>query len=320
LKKPLIAIATLAIAVVGCGQSDAGTRRSSGGAGGANMHLGLSGGSKSGGTGGMTPISGLGGSMPSAGTSTVAGGSGGGTLAQGGAGGRTDLAGGTSGHAGSAGDPLGAGRAGTSGAGSSAGGNASGGGGQTGESVAGDTGAGGDDGGLAVGQYEFDLTVTYQGRSAHFTHCQEQSGQLTMVEGDGYRRASVSCEPDFGAAFQVDLVNFAFYSGAVGEHDVSAFPSTCDPVTASCDLIQVAVSFEPVIGQGVYVDTTRATAKSGVVKIDEFTVDGRVSGTVDLTMTQSGYEVSVTGRFAAHVNDCGSAATAGDSSCLGPHN
>jgi hypothetical protein len=294
-----LAMTVLGLVAAACGQSEAGTHGAGGssqapGGAGAGGLARSSGGAKSDAAGGNPAASGRG--------ATSASGAGDGAALGGGAGTGGDLSG-----QGSA--PSG----GEAGADShEAGAPAVGG-------QAGATGEGGEGGVLAVGQYDLDLQVTYGDRSAHFTRCQARAGQLTMVEYDnGDRGLNVTCVPDTAATLQVDLVAFAFESGAIGQHEASELHSTCDPMDAHCDAVLISVSFEPIIGQGVWVDSGHASVMTGAFTLDQLTLDGRVAGSVDLTMAESGYEVTVTGRFAAHVNDCGPLATAGG--CLGPHN
>lgn len=176
-------------------------------------------------------------------------------------------------------------------------------------------------GDLDVGAYDLDLEVTYNGTSQHLTSCAEGWGRMTMVEDtDGTRFGMLTCLPDYakGAPWALDSFGLSFDASALGQHDASALTTNCDASMNGCDGARLSIVFQ-IDNRGLTVDSVEASSKSGSITLDEFSADGHVKGSIDLTMAQGGYELSVKGQFAAHLKDCGAASTALVRGCLGPY-
>jgi hypothetical protein len=192
--------------------------------------------------------------------------------------------------------------------------------------AAGDLGmAGADDdgGGPAEGASDVSVEVISGGKVAAVTNCVEGPGTATVVEyPDGVRGAHINCQPAGGGdgSFLINEVSLAFFSTSVGQHDASEFAFTCDSAEDHCAGESVSATYEVADGRFAYIDTSSADTKSGTFTLDEFTASGRVSGSVDVTMSSGDYALTVRGHFASHLIDCGpaaTAATAGDGTCLG---
>ena len=130
------------------------------------------------------------------------------------------------------------------------------------------------------------------------------------TQPNGTRVGGMTCWPEPEGALNVRSVGVTAYQRGVGTHDASELRIVCDVTAGGCEgIASVVVLFEiEPTPQGVTaheITSFNADAKSGTFTLDAFTDDGRVSGSMDLTMTEGAYTVRIKGRFEANMRDCG---------------
>lgn len=253
-------------------------------------------------TGGVTGMGGMtggqatgGGGVASSSGGQVGAGSGGAAVSSGGAFGGT-----SAGQGGSA-----AGGAGQNAATGGAGGNSTGGAGHAGAGAAGNGGSGP----AAIGA-SVDITVTVGDKSTHITSCNanDQYAAVMMEYANGNRVGEIHCMPAANGTLAVSGVSIVPLATGLGQHDASelVFGCTLSAPTGCLGVADVAVVLADAQGQ---VEAYSTSTKSGTFTLDQFTVDGQMSGSLDLTMSMGSLTVMIKGTFAAKLRDCGPAPT-----------
>lgn len=230
-------------------------------------------------------------------------------------GGRSEAKGGSTSTAGS-GTAAGGSSAGKSGAGGAAGHPEPGVGGTAGASnLAGSTG-GADDtepdtGGLPEGKSQLALEVISADGVTHVTTCTEHPREAAMYEfSDGERQGYIECYPDQGGVGDlfVNNLGLSFYASSLGRTEGNDLTFTCDPAVDHCEGVTVFADFQ-VGGKDsngfAYLSSSQVSARSGWFQLDAFTAEGKVSGSLDVTLSTEPYSVTLRGDFAAHLLDCG---------------
>jgi hypothetical protein len=280
-------------AIASCGGGGSGQQGGSGSSGGGQA--GATGGATGGSTGGS---GGSGGTAGSPGTGGQAGT--GGVIAGGGSGGGGQGGSGAAGAAGGKGGVQGgAGAGGASGAAGAATGGA-GGGGTAG--AAGNVAAAG----LADGTALLDITVTVGDKSTHITSCGTNDPHAAVMTHypNGNSVGEIHCVPTPNGTLQVASFTISPLATGVGQHDASELVFNCS-ITAPIGCLGVA-DLNVVLNDGTSVEAYTSTTRSGTMTIDQFTSDGHVSGSMDLSLSKSGGSTfMIKGNFAADLHDCG---------------
>jgi hypothetical protein len=210
---------------------------------------------------------------------------------------------GTTGNAGSSGANGGTGGAGGDGGGGGASAGASGGAGNGG-AAGGSAGGGGAGGGLPDGTSQLDLIITSGGESSHVTTCKPATHSASMrPQANGISQGSIFCQPEPEGTLAITQLTLGANQAGIGQHDVNAIKATCE-LTGCTGVGSFSVAFTKPDGTK-YLTTYDKATKTGTFTLDEFTEDGRSSGSLDITLSENGTTVIVKGRFEANFRDCG---------------
>jgi hypothetical protein len=168
-------------------------------------------------------------------------------------------------------------------------------GGEAGEAV-----TGGAAGAPSAGTISIDVEVTSGDRSVHITNC--GTGPATEAiflapYPNGNREGEVACVPDLGSGLQVLELGITGLTSGIGAHDASGL--TYDCTSDGCVGVGVVVAF---VNTSV-ISSQPPTVKSGTFTLDELSVR-RMSGSMDLTLSNDTLELSVKGTFDASLLDC----------------
>lgn len=176
--------------------------------------------------------------------------------------------------------------------------------------------------GLDDGEVNVDLTVTAMDASARVTSCPGQYpyDPGTMSDLAGVRTGSIQCDR---ATAEGTLTFRGLYLGLnperVGVHDARDLTITCTTNPPLCESIAtLTVAYQaPDTGNTVQISASQADARSGTFRLDQFTADGEVSGSLDVTLTEGEHTVQVEGRFSGNLRNCGTIMNLQQDPCTG---
>jgi hypothetical protein len=175
---------------------------------------------------------------------------------------------------------------------------------------------------LDDGEVDVDLTVTVRDASARVTSCPGEYpfDPGTMANLNDMRTGNIRCEPSTTEGTLVlRSVHLGLNPESVGVHDATALTITCTTNPPLCESIATLTVFfqSPDGGNTVQITASQADARSGTLRLDQFTDDGEVSGSLDMTLTDGEYTLHIVGRFAANLRNCGAITSTTQDPCTG---
>jgi hypothetical protein len=158
--------------------------------------------------------------------------------------------------------------------------------------------------------------------SARVTRCPGEYPYDPGVMADlaGVRTGTIKCER---TTTEGTLALSSLYLGLnperIGVHDARDLTITCTTNPPLCESIAtLTVSFkDPDTGNTVQISASQADARSGTFTLDQFSADGEVSGSLDLTLTEGDDTVHVEGRFRGNLRNCGTVMSLSYDPCTG---
>jgi hypothetical protein len=134
---------------------------------------------------------------------------------------------------------------------------------------------------------------------------------------NGRRYGNIYCTPESQGPLYVYDVGLTVFPDAIGTHDAADLRITCDVLAGGCFGVGTVITLFKTGTANVEITSFGADSKSGTFTLDEFTADGYVSGSMDLTMSEGAYTVRITGRFKASLHDCGQITSPNIDPCTG---
>jgi hypothetical protein len=154
--------------------------------------------------------------------------------------------------------------------------------------------------GLEVGTASVDVQVTVGERNAHVTGCGPHSptdSTFLAPYPNGNREGDLICAPPLDGGLDVFEIDITALTSGLGEHDASELNYDC--TNDGCVGVGSVVVF---VGSSV-ISSQAPTMKSGTFTLDELS-DRRMSGSLELTLSNAAIEVFIKGTFEANLLDC----------------
>lgn len=155
---------------------------------------------------------------------------------------------------------------------------------------------------LEAGTARIDLQVTAGDRSVHLTTCMPHSptdSSLLAPYANGNREGQLICAPPLQSELNVFELGIVGLTGGLGTHDASELTYDCTG-DGGCTGVGYVLVFE----NANLISSKPPTRTTGTFTLDDLDDGGRMSGSLDLTLTNGAVTVSVKGTFEANLLDC----------------
>jgi hypothetical protein len=148
--------------------------------------------------------------------------------------------------------------------------------------------------------------VTVGDKSSHVTGCSANDPHAAALEHypNGNSVADLHCFPTANGTLRISSLDINPLASGVGQHDASELVFNCS-IASPIGCLGVG-DVTVTLSDGTMVEAFTSTTKTGTYTIDQFTSDGQLSGSMDLSLSKSGGPTfMIKGSYSAHLHDCG---------------
>jgi hypothetical protein len=141
-----------------------------------------------------------------------------------------------------------------------------------------------------------------------------------MADLADVRTGRIRCDPTTTeGTLTLRGLYFTLNPERIGVHDASDLTITCTTNPPLCESIATLTVYyqSPDTGNTLQISASQADTRSGTFRLDRFTDDGEVSGSLDVTLIDGEQTVHIEGRFSGNLRNCGAIMNLTSDPCTG---